>query len=539
MIIQAKTSRVAKSDAWLWLSMPWLKWMLIALVVLGVYFRFVNLDLKPYWFDETSTSVQISGYSHEEIIEALTQGQPIRVSDLAKYQYPSSEKTAFDTIANLAIKEPQLPPFYFLMARSWVQWFGQSITVIRSLSAVLSLLALPCVYWLCQELFSAPLVGWIAIALFAISPFHVLYAQEARPPSLWILMTLLSSIALLRLARLKTVQSGLIYAIVTALSLYTYPLSILTILSHGIYLILAEGLRVSRAIIAYLSAFLIGLISFAPWIFFALIRNQKSMSEQSAPTSFSALVKAWIRSIGLFFIDLSLNENSPRLYFLIFLLILLIKLIGIGYALVFLCRKAPQSAWLFVITSIAVPFGLLAVSDVIFQGSRSGVARYIIPSGLGIQIAVAYLFSTKIQPSISAKLKQPQLWRMALVSVFSIGVFSCAVMSQTELWWSKDHANLERQLARTINQADRPLVISDGFFVRVLSLGHSLNQNVQVQMLPESQLTKIPSGFSEVFLYNSSAQSLDRLKQTYQIEAIHSPLLWKVLSSQKSAVRRS
>lgn len=42
------------------------------------------------------------------------------------------------------------------------------------------------------------------MALIAVSPFHVLYAQEAREYSLWTVTILLSSAALLRAMRVKT-----------------------------------------------------------------------------------------------------------------------------------------------------------------------------------------------------------------------------------------------------------------------------------------------------------------------------------------------
>ncbi len=70
---------------------------------------------------------------------------------------------------------------------------------MRSLPAIISLLAFPCIHWLCLELFEESITGSVAIAVIAVSPFHLAYAQEARQYSLWVLITLLSSEALLRL----------------------------------------------------------------------------------------------------------------------------------------------------------------------------------------------------------------------------------------------------------------------------------------------------------------------------------------------------
>ena len=61
------------------------------------------------------------------------------------------------------------------------------MTAIRSLSALISLLIFPCIYWLCRELFNVPLsVPGVAIALMAISPIQLVYAQEAREYILWL-----------------------------------------------------------------------------------------------------------------------------------------------------------------------------------------------------------------------------------------------------------------------------------------------------------------------------------------------------------------
>lgn len=213
-------------------STTWLRFFIIVLLLLGIFFRFVNLDRKVYWHDETFTSIWISGYRPQEIIDQAFNGQVIDSKDLQKYQYPNPERTLIDTLKNLATEDPQHPPLYYLITRLWVQGFGNSVAVTRSVSAVISLLAFPCIYWLCLELFESPLVGWIAIALISVSPFHILYAQEAREYSLWIVTILLSCAALLRAIRLKTKLSWVIYAVTLVLGLYTFPLIGLTELAY-------------------------------------------------------------------------------------------------------------------------------------------------------------------------------------------------------------------------------------------------------------------------------------------------------------------
>ncbi len=69
-----------------------LRVLLILVLVVGVFFRFVNLDRKVYWHDEAYTSLRISGYTSEEVNHQVFNGQLISIKDLYKYQRPNSEK---------------------------------------------------------------------------------------------------------------------------------------------------------------------------------------------------------------------------------------------------------------------------------------------------------------------------------------------------------------------------------------------------------------------------------------------------------------
>ena len=203
------------------LPKPW-RFLIITTLFIGIFFRFANLDQKVYWVDEAATSRRISGYTETEVEKHIFDGRLIGIGNLQKYQYPSAEKSAADTIKTLILEDPQHPPFYFVLLTTWLKFFGNSVTAIRSFSAIISLLTFPCIYWLCQELFQSKWVSWTAVALTTISPVHVVYAQEARQYTLWMVMILLSSAILLRAIRQKTKINWLIYALTVALGLYTH-----------------------------------------------------------------------------------------------------------------------------------------------------------------------------------------------------------------------------------------------------------------------------------------------------------------------------
>jgi len=118
----------------------WVKFLIIVILVMGMFFRFANLQKKVYWIDEGYTYLGISGYTESEFIQELGDGQIKQIKSLQNYQRINAEKSVLDTVKKLALEESQLTPLYFVAARCWGQLFGDSIAVTRSLSAVFSVL---------------------------------------------------------------------------------------------------------------------------------------------------------------------------------------------------------------------------------------------------------------------------------------------------------------------------------------------------------------------------------------------------------------
>ena len=64
-----------------WLSPTWLKLVIAIALILGIFFRFANLEVKPYWFDETSTSLKLSGFTDVEVTQQILDGRVISIQD--------------------------------------------------------------------------------------------------------------------------------------------------------------------------------------------------------------------------------------------------------------------------------------------------------------------------------------------------------------------------------------------------------------------------------------------------------------------------
>lgn len=507
--------------------LTWLRFLVITLLILGVFFRFTNIDKKTYWGDEVVTSLRISGYTLAEMNQDLWSGRVVGIEDLQKYQYPSPKKTALDTIKGIALEESQIVPLYFVMARFWVQWFGNSIAVTRSFSVFLSLLTFPCLYWLCQELFKSSLISWIAIILIAVSPFHVLYAQEARPYSLWIVMILLSSATLLRAMRLKTKASWGIYAGTVTLGLYTQVLFGLVAIGHGIYLIVIERFRLNKTLTSYLVASIVGVLPFVPWLWVMINKPAEStISWTNNKSTFLSSLARWSGIVSRAFLDLGVgpDDSLKRLIPLVPLIVILLALIS--YSIYFLYSQTPQRVWLFVLTLIGVTALAFMVPDFIL-GKRYGTTRFITPCILGIQLSLAHLLAIKTT-SFVVNSRQQKVWTFIAIVLISSGVISCTISSEAEMWWNKaPEKNKDNfQMAEIVNQANKPLLIKDGDLIPVQVIEYLLKPKVRFQLLKESDIPKIPDGFSDVFFLQPSESLRSGIERVYnsRIKLIHGTL---------------
>lgn len=496
---------------------------LIFLLILGIFFRFYNLDRKVYWNDEAYTSLRLSGYTEIEVIQQAFNGTVLSVAGFQKYQHPNPDRNVFDTIHSLAIESPQHPPLYYVIARFWEQLFGHSIGKIRLLSAFISLLVFPAIYWLCIELFDSAIVGSIAMALIAISPFHILYAQEAREYSLWTVTTLLSSAALLRSMRRQTWQSWAIYAVTLTLNLYTFLFSIFVAIAQGLYVLIIEKFRWSQTVKAYLLAACAGILAFLPWLI-VIIKSLGYIQTSSDWTSnsyvFGWLLQRWLIHLGILFFDINLSYQRITLPVILVLLIIVFSWYYLG-------QHAPKKAILFLVLLMATSALPLMLPDIILGGKRSTIPRYQIPFYLGIQLSIAYFLA---YPFLSKSIHQFQrsLIKVSAIILLFYGIFSCTISSQNPFWWNKSFSKHQynKELATIINQADNPLLISDdstllsdSFVCRMLSFSYDLEPTVKLQLVREPQIPQIPDGFRNVFVFSPSQKLIQGITNRHPYQA--------------------
>lgn len=531
---------------------------LLIVLILGIFFRFTHLDHKVYWYDEAITSLRASGYTEQEVVEHFSQKSVVSVTELQHYQHPDGTRSIIDTAKSLVKEDPQHPPLYYGLLHFWFKSIGSSPTLSRLLPALLSLLVLPSAYWLCQEIFIetgvlvSRLSTYLMIGFIAVSPFHVIYAQESRQYSLWIVTTLLSNAALLRAIRVNTAMSWGIYTFTVVINFYTFLLSGLTMIAQGLYIILVYGFRHIKILRNYIISFLLSAIFFVPYIGILIINQPQA--EKGLAWSFlysrthSQFRDIWIQNFGRLFFDV--NQDPWDFYVHRVLLVLFI------YAFYYLCRQAPLSVWLLIVLLTVSSTLPLMLPDWILGGTRSITGRYMIPAFLGVQLAMTYLLGRNLA-SPSLKFWHQKFWQLLLVILVSGSILSCAVSAQATMWYNKIHNGENIAIAQIVNQTTHPLLISDATVGDLLSLSHLFKPTVKILLKPRCATCPIQSSdifgfqlpaveefdrFSDVFLYRyyPSDEFIEALEkqQNYKFQPVvfgfaewskDRPMLWRVV----------
>jgi uncharacterized membrane protein len=266
---------------------------------------------------------------------------------------------------------------------------------------------------------------------------------------------------------------------------------------------LAAHLTLTQTSVAYGLTALAGSLTLVPWLIRSHLAQAHSMTAAlREPISASFLLNQWWVNSSRTLVGWDLGLAN------------LIPVLGILYALYFLYSTTPKQIWLLLLALIAVPFLALALPDLLLEGSRSTRIRYLIPSYLGIQIALAYLFTYQ------AIWYRQKGRRAALVFLMSINIIACGISAQSQVWWSKSvpRSSYYPPVSAIVNQAivnqtEAPLVISDSDPMEVLAFSRWLDPKVKLQLVTTPKTVRVAKGFDAVFLLNPSKRLRTALNQ--------------------------
>ena len=173
--------------------------LLLLIVAAGVVLRLHLLTRRDLWVDEALSVV------------------------LARMPWRHFWQALWDFQANMAL--------YYLLLRGWLH-LGDSEGIVRSLSVLLGVAAIPATYLLGKHLFGQK-AAIASAALSAVNIFQIRYSQEARGYSLAMLLVVLSTyffVRALESPRRKRYWAG--YILTSALGIYAHLFVYLVIAAH-------------------------------------------------------------------------------------------------------------------------------------------------------------------------------------------------------------------------------------------------------------------------------------------------------------------
>ena len=504
----------------------------IVVLLLGVFFRFGDLDSRLFWHDEVFTKFFAAGRSVVDWQEVAYTGDVFTAGQVQALQRHDPSASVLDTVVALARDEPQHPPLYYVLARLQVSLFGDSIGTLRALSGLLGLLVLPAAFWLCRELFGRQRrIGLAAVALLAVSPYFVLFATEARGYALWGVCTLVSTAALLRALRKSeedpTAPHWGAWALVSlslVASLYTAFASVWVIAGQVLYVIVRDRLRFRPQSLRAAGAYAVGALCFLPWAL--VLRTHWDAFAASTAWSKQIVIPRpellWHLALNASrpFVDVGVDVTGPER--ILVGALALLGLVGLGA----LVRHGPPRG-LAVLFVAVVPLALLLGPDLVLGGIRSMSGRYLGPTWAMLLIALAW-FCTHEGPR--ARL------RLALLGVLlGMAIVSGFQQRGRETSWHMPISEAVPEAARIIEAAPSPLVVGNReqhFPGNLLVLALRLEPSTRLQFSPLDLDYALPAHDGAVFLFCPNGPLRDRLeRQGVRLELVLDHLhltLWRV-----------
>lgn len=185
--------------------------IMILIIMVGFFFRLHDLDAAPLRGDEAFT------------VQSWAE-QPFAVS-----------------LSQTATIEPH-PVLTYAIFRAWGLAIGTSPFLMRLLPAMVGLLGIPAIYAMGRFILGAK-PALIAAFLFAIHPFEIWHAQDARNYAIW------AGVSLVALAfGLRALKSGksahwLLYGAAATIATNIFYTEMLTLVAFGVYVFVVHRTR--------------------------------------------------------------------------------------------------------------------------------------------------------------------------------------------------------------------------------------------------------------------------------------------------------
>lgn len=280
------------------------------------------------------------------------------------------------------------PPLYYLLLHA-VLLSGSDETAARVLSAAFSTASIPLVFLVGRRLFSQSGTALLAAFLFAITPFQVTYAQEARMYALLAFWQLAGLFLFHRAWNGGAWIDWLLFAIAEALALYTHSLGILGLAAIDFWVLWHWRNARARGLELFTAHALV-LLLFAPWLTaLSSQANRVLTGFWDAPSSILNL----LRTVYVLIFSNTLPIELVPIGLLVVLLLFTLALYHAARALLSETLDPPEQQGLVLSLSIALapPVALFLLSLV----RPIYIERVVILSSSGIALLLAWAWTRR------------------------------------------------------------------------------------------------------------------------------------------------
>ncbi len=338
------------------------------ILLTGVFLRFHALDRQSLWDDEMSTIHTIS---------TPTRGL---IHRFASYETH--------------------PPLYFLQLKLWTALHFRSLVKLRANSAFWGSLSLFLIYSV-GRFYGGEAAGLLAMALLAVSPYHLAYSQELRPYSFAMVISLEALLALECRAWLwmGILWTALLYThywgafIVAAQALYGYlnvpkedrkPILTAFFTASGLFAlwlpVLAQQLGVIDRLVFWVSAFSIANLGKVFLAYSGILFNLAS-------ATFYLPARVWVLAIiGLLFVVALIKGflQGPRVA-------IVWLIVGLGVPWLLSIWKASVFVW-YRYPVLMLPAYVLLIASGLLSIKPKGLRILMIAACLGSQVWGCWIY---------------------------------------------------------------------------------------------------------------------------------------------------
>jgi mannosyltransferase len=199
--------------------------LLILITCIGFFLRFYNLGFNSLWLDEASTlnfvTVDGAGGSFLEIWKYTLQYDPN-------------------------------PPIFVWLEYIIISLVGVSEITLRFAPALFGALTVPLIYFVGKE-FIDENGGVIAATAFALSPFLILYSQEARAYSMLLFFITLTTLFYLKATQSEGLKYWIVFAAFSACSVWVHFYTIIFLGSLILYTLLMYKMKYIKELLIAIS----------------------------------------------------------------------------------------------------------------------------------------------------------------------------------------------------------------------------------------------------------------------------------------------